>query len=166
MKWSGESSTDLINHIGDSYNKYLEKEISELSRLTTIILKVHGSEHKELSKVHRIYHIIQINLVQHILKEQTGIFPLVKMYDRKPSKELLDEMFESINELTPFINETKELLDELRNVTDNYTAPEDGCVTYDNTYEKLAKFESKILEKLTLEENVLFPKLKEELSKY
>ena len=166
MGWNNRSSTDLVNHIETKYNKYLEKMMPELSRLTTIILKVHEPEHRELSMVHRLYHIIQVDLIQHIFKEQIGIFPLVKMYEKKPSKELLDEMLETIENIRPLIDETKELLNELKDITDEYTAPEDGCITYDNTYEKLAKFESNILEKISLEEKILFPRLKEELNRY
>ena len=166
MDWENISSIDLVNYIEKEHNKYLEGIMPELSRLTTLILKVHESEHRELSMVHRLYHIIQVDLIQQIFKEQIGIFPLIKMYTKKPSKELLDEMLETVENILPLIDETKELLNELNNITDGYTAPEDGCVTYDNTYEKLAEFESNILKKISLEEDVLFPRLKEELDRY
>ncbi|NLW23058.1 MAG: hypothetical protein GXY88_07385 [Tissierellia bacterium] len=58
------------------------------------------------------------------------------------------------------------LLKELRKVTNEYTAPEDGCATYDRTFESLRELDSNIREHLHLENNILLPRLKNELNKY
>ncbi len=148
-----------------SYYEYLEKEMSDLSKLTTTILRVHGSDHKELYRVHKLFHIVQINQVQQMIKEKISILPSIKMYNRRPSKELLEEIFEALDELAPIKKETLEILKELREVTNGYTAPEDGCATYDTTYDKLSEFELNILEHNRLENEVFVPGLKEELDK-
>ena len=161
MDWKNESLSDLINYIITQYHGYLQKNMSEISKLTTTILKVHGSTHRELSKVHRLFHIIEINLVQHMLKQETGIFPYVKQYTRKPSKELLDEIFVEKDFLESEQDDIESLLNQLRQVTDEYSAPEDGCMTYDKTYELLKEFDSNVLEHLDIENRILFSRLKE-----
>ncbi len=148
-----------------SYYEYIEKEMSDLSKLTTTILRVHGSEHNELYRVHKLFHIVQINLVQQSIREKMDIVPTVKMYNRKPSKEFLDKILEASNELAPMKKETVELLNELRKVTNGYVAPEDGCATYDTTYEKLSDFESTILEHYELERKNFIPKIADEINK-
>lgn len=123
----------------------MEMELAELSKLTTTILRVHGSDHKELYKVHKLFHIIQINLIQQIIKEKVHINPKVRIYNRRPSEKLLEEISEAKNELTLMKEDTFELFKELREVTNGYTAPDDGCPTYDTTYIKLKDLETKIL---------------------
>ena len=165
INWENETSTNIVNHIVKTYHKHLQTEMPEISRLTTTILRVHGLEHKELSKVHRLFHIIKIDLDQHIIKKEVNIFPLIKIYDRRPSKELLEEIIEEINELESGRNDTLNLLKELRKVTGGYSAPEDGCITYDKTYAMLKELESNILDHFNLESNILFPRLKKGLNK-
>ncbi|NMB27394.1 MAG: hypothetical protein GX987_05025 [Tissierellia bacterium] len=58
------------------------------------------------------------------------------------------------------------MLKKLRRVTDEYSAPENGCVTYDKTYEMLKELESNILCHFNLENSILFPKLKKELNRF
>lgn len=158
--WNNRSFTYMVNHIVEKHHKYFKKEMTQLSMLTTTILKVHGQDHKELLKVHRIFHIIQINLVQHMIKQETNIFPVIKYYDRRPSKELLDEIFYSIDELEAIEEETKSMLKELREITNGYKAPEDGCPTYDKAYKKLKDLEANILDHDHLERDILFSRLK------
>lgn len=163
--WQNESLTNLINHIVDSYHKYIQKEMKNISILTTTILRVHGRNHRELSKVHRLYHIMQINLIQRIIKEEVNIFPLIKVYDRKPEKRFLEELFQEVKLLETEQDNMQNLFKELNKITNGYSAPEDGCATYDRTYKTLKKFELKVLEYIHLEEAILFPRLKEELNK-
>lgn len=163
MDWKNESLTDLINHIGTNHHEYLKKTMPELSKLTTTILRVHGGSHKELAKVHRLFHIIQIDLVQLLIKQESNIFPTIKYIDKKPSEKLLKEILHEIDASVPIQEEIRNLLKELREITNNYIAPEDGCVTYDRTYDTLREFASNILEHLDLENNILLPRLKEEL---
>ncbi|MCF6461856.1 hemerythrin domain-containing protein [Clostridium sp. Cult1] len=166
VELQNESLTNLVNIISNVYHEYFQKEMKNISTLTTTILKVHGKDHKELSKVHRIYHIIQINLVQRMIKEGINILPLVKIYDRRPRKELLEEIFQEKNLLKSEEDNIDNLFEDLNKITKGYSAPKDGCATYDRTYEILKEFESKVLEYIHLEENYLFPRLKEELNKY
>lgn len=125
----------------------MEKKLEDLSKLTTVILRVHGSEHKELYKVHKLFHIIKINLEQQAILEKVEINPKVRMYERKPSKELKNEIARAKDELKPIKDENIKLFEELREVTDGYSAPEDGCTTYDTTYDLLEDLENDILKK-------------------
>ena len=57
------------------------------------------------------------------------------------SKELLKEIIKEINELESERDDTLNLLKKLRKVTGGYSAPEDGCVTYDKTYAMLKELD-------------------------
>ena len=166
VELQNESLTNLVNIISNVYHEYFQKEMKNISTLTTTILKVHGKDHKELSKVHRIYHIIQINLVQRMIKEGINILPLIKIYDRRPRKELLEKIFQEKDLLESEEDNIDSLFGDLNKITKGYSVPKDGCATYDRAYETLKEFESKVSEYIHLEEFYLFPRLKEELNKY
>ena len=48
------------------------------------------------------------------------------------------------------------ILKELRAITDEYSVPEDGCETYDLTFELIQRLESDLFEHIHLENNILF----------
>lgn len=154
-----KSYTDLVNEIVNTYHKYFQREMTEISKLTSTILRVHGREHRELRIVHRLFNNTKTILEEILIIKEVDIFPYIKMYDRKPSKELLNKILYNINELEKEYREIENKLKELRQVTNNYTAPEDGCNTYDKTFEKLEEFENNIMENIYLEKD-LFSKLK------
>lgn len=154
-----KSYTDLVNEIVNTYHKYFQREMPEISKLTSTILRVHGREHRELRIVHRLFNNTKTILEEILIIKEVDIFPYIKMYDRKPSKELLNKILYNINELEKEYREIENKLKELRQVTNNYTAPEDACNTYDKTFEKLEEFENNIMENIYLEKD-LFSKLK------
>lgn len=156
------SYTDLVTESVNTYHKYLQKEMPEIAKLTSTILRVHGREHRELRDVHRLFNNTKTLLEQILIIEEVDIFPYIKLYDRKPSKEILDEIIQSLDELQKDYDEIEDNLKELRKITNNYTAPEDGCETYDKTFEKLEEFEEKMKEHIHLEKDVLFGKIRKE----
>lgn len=99
INWENETLTNLVNYIVKNHHKYLQEEMPEISKLTTTILRVHDLKHKEFFKIHRLFHIIKINLEQYIIKKEVNIFPLIKIYHRRPPKELLEEIINEINEM-------------------------------------------------------------------
>ena len=46
----------------------------------------------------------------------------------------------------------------LRAASGNYTAPADGCVSYQTLYKALAEFETDLHQHIHLENNILFPR--------
>lgn len=162
IEWEDKPYADLVKHIIENYHDVLEKLMPHLSKATAVILRVHGQDHKELSKVHRLFHMIQINMTQHIIKQKVAIFPLIKIYSKRPSEDLLKKITYAIENYKAEKDDTKDLLIALRDATDNYTTPRDGCATYEQTYEMLKEMDDNIMSHLQLEEEVLFCRLKEE----
>lgn len=162
INWFDKSYAEIVEHIMENYHEKLHAQMKDLSKLTTTILKVHGTEHDELFEVHRLFHIIQINMIQHLIKQESRIFPIVKRYSRRPIEELLNKAISEINNYKSKEDNTVELLEKLESITDGYTAPEDGCATYERTYELLKEFHLDIISHLQFEEEMLFNRLIEE----
>ena len=154
-----KSYTDIINEIVSTNHKYLLSEMPEIARLSSTVLRVHGREHRELRDVHRLFNNTKTVLEQDLIMKEVDIFPYIKMYERKPDDKLLEEIKFNLEELEKDYNEIEKKLKELREITNDYTAPDDGCQTYEKTFEKLEEFEGIVLENIKLERS-MYSKLK------
>ena len=157
------SYTDLIDHVINTHHAYLQSELPKVYELTTKILRVHGGNHKELTKVHRLFANLKMELEEHLIKEEEIEFPLIKKYELNPSIELLEEVVSVIEELESEHEGAGDILKELRKITNGYKIPADVCNTFMFTYQKLQEIEVDTFQHIHLENNILFSKLKEKL---
>ncbi len=159
--WVEAPFDELVDHIVDVHHGYLYENLPKISELTTKILRVHGGNHPELSKVHKLFHTVKMELEAHLIEEETIQYPAIKEYLRSNSEVDLDKAINIINQLQDEHTGAGDILKELRKVTNDYKAPSDGCNTYKLTYAKLEEMESDIFQHIHLENNILFPRLSE-----
>ncbi|WP_026889558.1 iron-sulfur cluster repair di-iron protein [Clostridium beijerinckii] len=159
--WVEAPFDELVDHIVNVHHGYLYENLPKISELTTKILRVHGGNHPELSKVHKLFHTVKMELEAHLIEEETIQYPAIKEYLRSNSEVELDKAINIINQLQDEHTGAGDILKELRKVTNDYKAPSDGCNTYKLTYAKLEEMESDIFQHIHLENNILFPRLYE-----
>lgn len=157
--WADASFAELVDHIINKHHSYLYENLPKISKLTTTILKVHGGNQPELSKVHKLFHIIKMELDEHLIKEETIQYPAIKEYVKSKNKTDLDKAVNIINELKDEHTGAGDILKELREITNDYDIPADVCGTFELTYGKLQEMESDLFEHIHLESNILFPRL-------
>ena len=162
ISWKNKPLSDLINHIVNKHHGFLQENLAKISDLTTTTLRAHGKNHRELAEVHKLFHYLKMELEQHLIKEEEVLFPVVKKYEENVSTERLDKIFSVINELEDEHEGAGDILKELRDITEEYTIPDDGCSTYQLTYQLLVKLESDLFQHIHLENNILFPRLEKE----
>jgi regulator of cell morphogenesis and NO signaling len=150
------SRTDLIDYIVNTHHAFARSVLPVISEYATKIMRVHGSGHGELFTVHKLFHALKADLEQHFIKEEEILFPLIKQYDANPSEALFDHIHHVMVETESEHEEAGDVLKELRLVTDQYRLPEDGCRTYQITFEKLQELESDLFQHIHLENNILF----------
>jgi regulator of cell morphogenesis and NO signaling len=153
------SYSELIDYIVNTHHAYLQIELPKVAELTTKILRVHGANHSELLKVHKLLASLKSELEEHLIKEEEIEFPLIKEYEKNPSKELLDKVKSAIKELEQEHEGAGDILKELRKVTNGFEVPEDGCNSYRLTYNKLREIEDDTFKHIHLENNIMFPSL-------
>jgi iron-sulfur cluster repair di-iron protein len=159
--WVEAPFDELVDHIVNVHHGYLYENLPKISELTTKILRVHGGHHPELSKVHKLFHTVKMELDAHLIEEETIQYPAIKEYLKSNSEADLDKAINIINQLQDEHTGAGDILKELRRVTNDYNAPTDGCNTYKLTYAKLEEMESDIFQHIHLENNILFPRLLE-----
>jgi regulator of cell morphogenesis and NO signaling len=162
IDWREATYSDLIDYVTQTHHTYMHKELPEISELLATILRVHGTNHKELSKVYKLFHTLKMELDEHLIKEEETLFPLIKEYEKSPTDELLDNALKVINELESEHTGAGDILKELRKITLDYSIPEDVCNTFKFTYTKLEEMEYDLFQHIHLENNILFPRLEKE----
>jgi regulator of cell morphogenesis and NO signaling len=158
--WNTADFGTLIEHIVNTHHAYLKRELPAISQLTTKILRVHGAKHRELSKVHRLFHLLKLELEQHLIKEEEELFPRIVQYAANPSTELLASVVSLIDTIESEHTNAGDILKELDALTDHFQVPADGCTSYRLTYQKLHDLESDLFQHIHLENNILHPRLK------
>lgn len=142
--------TELSTYIEDIHHSYLRKALPEIAELLGIILREHGKSHPELFQVYCLFGKQKTDLEQHLLKEETMLFPALA--NRKTSKEELISLTKGI--IDEHVS-AEDALAKLREVTDNYRIPSDVCETFIKTYEMLEEVEKDLHRHIHLENNIL-----------
>lgn len=140
----------LSVYIEDTHHGYLRNVLPEAMDVLTTILRVHGSNHRELYTVYRLFGQLKTDLEQHLLKEETLLFP-----ELNSEKEDITELKLLTNEIIKEHEAAGELLRELRQITGDYKLPADGCETYGKAYAMLEEIEADLHQHIHLENNVL-----------
>lgn len=156
--WAEVSSADLIDHVMQTHHAYLNDELPMLGQLVTKIYRVHGPSHSELGDVYNHFHDLSKELMEHIIKEDQVIFPLIKSYEADPSSEKLEEVKAAITELEKEHDHAGDLLKLIREITNDYELPADACMTYTTTFQRLEALEADMFIHVHKENNILFPR--------
>jgi regulator of cell morphogenesis and NO signaling len=149
----------LSAYIEDTHHAYLRKELPEAMDLLSTILRVHGNNHRELFDVYKLFGQLKSDLEQHLLKEETIVFPELGQHN-----ENLNTLIELTTEIINEHEAAGELLRKLRQLTQDYQAPTDGCATFQKTYALLEQIEQDLHQHIHLENNILLKKYQNRLT--
>lgn len=157
--WQALTPPQLVDHIVMTHHAFLWANLPKLSELTTTILRVHGANHPELKTLHTLVGTLKTELEGHLVKEETVQYPAIEAYFKDPSPETLNPALDVIRELEAEHVAAGNILKQIRELTHDFTVPEDGCGTYRKTYALLETTEKDIFQHIHLENNLLFPQL-------
>jgi regulator of cell morphogenesis and NO signaling len=144
------SAPILSSYIEDKHHSYLRQVLPAAAELLETILRVHGKNHRELFEVYRLFGSLKTDLEQHLLKEETMLFPALSQED-STREDIIGLTTEIINEHVA----AGDTLSELRTVTKEYAIPEDACRTYQMAYQILEEIEDDLHQHIHLENNIL-----------
>lgn len=163
VDWREAESNELVDHILNTHHVFLRQELPLLSELVTTILRAHGATHGGvLSKVHKLFHTLKMDIEQHLITEEEVLFPLIREYGMNPAPSILGKILPITGELEKDHDGAGDIIKELRKITEQYGIPEDVCTTYEKTFEKLEALESDLFQHIHLENNILFPWLEQD----
>jgi regulator of cell morphogenesis and NO signaling len=151
----------LCDYIVNTHHKFVVRSLPELEFYTDKIASVHGDHHPELVEVEALFSAISRELKQHLKAEEEIFFPAIKEYlitGSEKSKSVIREQMIKLSAEHEFAGGT---MDKINVITKGYNVPSDGCNSYQVTFRLLEQFEDDLHIHVHLENNVLFPKVKE-----
>ena len=162
--WQTEPLADLVAHIRDTHHAYTRDALARITQLLDKVCSVHGANHPELRGIQTTFAALRQELSMHMMKEEMMLFPyIVRMEEAVLADEpVLPPPFGTVrNPVAMMMREhdgAGEDLREIRAASNGYTAPADGCITYQTLYRALAEFEADLHQHIHLENNILFPR--------
>ena len=155
---------ELIDHILETHHVFTKQELTRLELLAAKVIAAHGANHQELRRVGTLVEQLAADLEPHMFKEEQVLFP----YILKSSQAELDKSQAPFAPFGTVRNPVRmmmfehdnagQLLRELRDVTSDYTVPDDACISYKTFYEALEALERDLHQHIHLENNILFPR--------
>jgi regulator of cell morphogenesis and NO signaling len=164
IDWRAVPLADVITHIKNTHHQYTRQEIARLGPLFDKVCSVHGKNHPELLQLRETFQPLAQELTTHLMKEEMVLFPYIERMEESvlQREPILPPPFGSVQNPVAMMEHEHDsagnALRALRATSNGYTAPPDGCVSYQTLYKALAELEADLHQHIHLENNILFPR--------
>ena len=151
----------LIDHIVSTHHAYVRSALPTIVGYLAKLVEVHGARHPELIRVMNSFEHMSVDLMQHMVKEERVLFPYVRQLASDNASSTRSPFGTVENPIRMMEREHREAGEELRlirELTNGFVPPADGCTTYQVCLAQLAQFERDLHRHVHLENNVLFPR--------
>lgn len=162
-EWAPET---LIAHIVEKHHGYVRRMLPALTANTQKLANAHGNRHPELLEVARLTQGVAAEMLSHMAKEECVLFPYIADVAAAVREKRTVEPgpFGSIENPIRMMEHEHEsagaAMARIRELTDGYQVPADGCTTYRVALRQLEEFEGDLHAHVHLENNILFPRAK------
>jgi regulator of cell morphogenesis and NO signaling len=160
--WDLDFLADYIIHV---HHRYLNKALPEIKEHSTRFLDGHRKKFPELEEIELIIKRFLREIPPHMKQEEDIFFPYIKQiyyaYKHRESyaRLLIRTLRKPLEEVRQKEHETTGAnLNRLRTITNNYSAPENACLSHKVTFSKLKELDTDLVQHIHLESNILFPK--------
>lgn len=149
--FEGKPLKEITSFIVKRYHDDLRQRIPELLVLSKKVEQVHVDDESCPKGLHALLSQMSDEIMTHLMKEENVLFPMI------------NQGFGSgagmpISVMKMDHEHHGGQLDEIRELTNDFTPPADACGTWRALYSGLEQFESELMEHIHLENNVLFPR--------
>jgi regulator of cell morphogenesis and NO signaling len=152
----------LVDYIINNHHQFTRNKLPEISFYAQKVATVHGSRHPELIEIHKEFEKLSEEMMSHMDKEEAVLFPFIKKLVsgdiNQTDKFKVGSAANPIAMMEHEHDEAGESLAKIRELSDDFTLPEDACATYRVLFESLEGFEKEMHKHVHLENNILFPK--------
>jgi len=150
--WSKAPFGEIIDHILAAYHAPLREELPRLEAMARKVNEVHGAKEPErLPALLSTLLALEAELTDHMMKEEQILFPMIRRGEGAFAGgpiSVMEEEHESAGAA----------LLKLRELTSDYTVPEEACTTWRALWHGLESLESELHDHIHLENNILFPR--------
>jgi len=147
----------LVDFLVEEFHMEMRRDIPTIIHYLDKVVVAHSVNHPELAEIELLVKEGMNELLFHIQKEETILFPLIK-------KAVLDStekfVLQPISVMEHEHESEGKRMKRISTLTNQYQAPSDACNTFKTLYSMLAEFESRLHLHIHIENNILFPKVK------
>jgi regulator of cell morphogenesis and NO signaling len=157
--WASLDPSELVDHVERTHHSYLGDALPRIADLFALLTDAHGERHPELYDVAATFVDLRDELEPHLMKEERILFPMIReLYSSDDAPTFhCGSLQNPIGVMCSEHDRAGELLARLRAQTSEYSAPSDGCASYEALYAALAELEADTHLHIHKENNVLFP---------
>lgn len=161
-EWHIDFLTDYIVNV---HHHYMRKALPRLKDYVDRFAEGHKKKFGYLDELQQIVSQLQRSFIPHLTEEEEIIFPYIRQighayYNREPYASLLVRTLRKPVE--DIMNHehatTSKTLRRMRELTSNYTPPENACLSHKVTFHKMREVDNDLTQHIHLENNILFPK--------
>lgn len=162
--WTKAPFSALTQHIVEHHHGYVRDVIPRLRGMLAKVREKHGSNHREVSEIEKLFGDVAREMLMHMQKEEQILFPYIVALERSANGAgaLEPPFFQTLrNPIYSMMQEhdaAGELVRKIRAASNGYQAPADGCTTFKAAYQELHRFEEDLHLHVHLENNILFPR--------
>jgi regulator of cell morphogenesis and NO signaling len=162
--WQAESLASLVTHIHDKHHVFTREEMDRIEPLLAKVCSVYGERMPELLQIQALFAELRRELLLHMKKEENVLFPYVTQMEEARAAGLPAPrpMFGTVrNPVQVMMVEhdgAGDVLRRIRQLTNDFNAPADACVSFQTLYGALEGLEQDLHEHIHLENNILFPR--------
>ncbi|PIQ82519.1 MAG: hypothetical protein COV76_03470 [Candidatus Omnitrophica bacterium CG11_big_fil_rev_8_21_14_0_20_64_10] len=153
------SLSGMVDHLESTHHAYLKNLMAELPPLMDKVIAAHSARHSALHTLKERVDMLWADLGPHMMKEERVLFPMIRRLDQgdgsggghcgginNPIRVMMHEHSRAAG-----------ILDEIRQLTNQYSVPEDGCASWGLLVEKLRGLEEDLLLHMYKENEIVFP---------
>jgi regulator of cell morphogenesis and NO signaling len=153
------SLTALADYIVQTHHTYVKFYMPQIADYVRRVAIKHGDRFPYMKKVDALFTELQTEMNQHMLKEERILFPRIKQLEAGNTQESeLAYYTGPINVMEEEHDRAGELMQQIRELTSNYSIPADACTTFRLSLASLQAFEADLHQHVHLENYILFPK--------
>lgn len=162
-EWQNAPLGELADRIVEKHHSYATRELTRLSALAEKVFLRHGERHPSLEKLRDLVNALAAEMCAHMLKEEQVLFPTFKLMEKMAlsgaaMSPYSGSLANPINRMMEDHDDTGELFNSIRQLTNNYVPPVGACMSYQALYHGLADLERDLHMHIHLENNILFPR--------
>jgi regulator of cell morphogenesis and NO signaling len=154
----------LVDYIINNHHQYVRRMIPVITLHADKVASVHGKNHPETLRIADLFLAVREELEMHMMKEERILFPQIKqmVLTQKENSQFFPPPFGTIQNPIRMMEfehtSAGDALSQIRELSNNYTHPEDACNTFKALFSELKEFEEDLHKHIHLENNILFPK--------
>jgi regulator of cell morphogenesis and NO signaling len=153
----------LADYIVERHHAYVRRQIPAITTMLGKVVAAHGERHPSIAQIASTFASLASELMHHMDKEEQILFPYVRAMARmrRDGAQRVATPFGTVRNPIRMMEDDHQHaaadLWMLRTLSNGFTVPDGGCVTWRACFSELAAFERDLHQHVHLENNLLFP---------